>query len=122
MLHLTHHSFIHPHREAHLAYMKESARVVTAGPLFSLDDEEGTPIGSFVIFNADDEKSASDFVKNDPYAKAGLFKKTFVTQLAELDVTGQHLDSQWEKLQLDENRYYDPVHDLMVGWGLIKEQ
>ncbi len=60
-----------------------------------------------------------EFVKNDPYAKAGLFKETFVTQLAELDVTGQHLDRQWEKFQLEEN-HYDPVNDLMVGWGLLK--
>ena len=40
-------------------------------------------------------------MSNDPYAKAGLFKTTFVSQLAELDVTGQHLDRQWEKFQLE---------------------
>ena len=44
---------MHAHREAHLAYMRESGRVVTAGPLFSLDDEDGGPVGSLVIFNAE---------------------------------------------------------------------
>lgn len=48
-----------------------------------------------------DEADAAAFVDNDPYAKAGLFASTFVTQLAELDVTGQHLDRQWEKFQLE---------------------
>lgn len=48
-----------------------------------------------------DEEDAASFVANDPYAKAGLFQSSFVTQLAELDVTGQHLDRQWEKFQLE---------------------
>lgn len=48
-----------------------------------------------------DEEEAAAFVANDPYAQAGLFQSTFVTQLAELDVTGQHLDRQWEKFQLE---------------------
>lgn len=58
-----------------------------------------------------DEDDAAAFVANDPYAKAGLFKSTFVTQLAELDVTGQHLDRQWEKFQLEGKRVFT------VGWG-----
>lgn len=33
--------------------MRASQRVVTAGPLFSLDDEDGGPVGSLVIFNAE---------------------------------------------------------------------
>lgn len=107
-------------REAHLAYMRKSKRIVTAGPLFSLDAEEGSPVGSLVIFNAENLEEAGDFIENDPYAKAGLFKDSFLTQVAELDVTGQHLDREWEKYQLEEN-HYDPVHDLMVGWGLVKE-
>lgn len=48
-----------------------------------------------------DEAEAAAFVGNDPYAKAGLFRSSVVTQLAELDVTGQHLDRQWEKFQLE---------------------
>lgn len=43
-------------REDHLAYLRSSQRVVTAGPLFSLDDEDGDPIGSLVIFNAESEE------------------------------------------------------------------
>ncbi|GAB5029782.1 ycii-related domain protein [Nannochloropsis oceanica] len=106
-------------REAHLAYMRSSGRVVTAGPLFDLDAEDGSPVGSLVVFNAEDTEEARAFIADDPYVKAGLFGETFLTQLAELDVTGQHLDRQWEKYQMEEN-HYDPVHDLMVGWGLIK--
>jgi hypothetical protein len=74
-----------------------------------------------IIFNAMDEEEASVFVDNDPYHQAGLFQSVFVSQLAELDVTGQHLDRRWEKKQIDEQRYYDPVNELMIQWGLVKE-
>ena len=42
-------------RDEHLAYMRQSTRVVTAGPLRTLDDEDGAPVGSLVIFNAEDQ-------------------------------------------------------------------
>lgn len=108
-------------RESHLAFLRSSGRVVSAGPLFSLDDEDGSPVGSLVMFNAESLEEAHAFVAEDPYARAGLFQRSVVSQLCELDVTGQHLDTRWENFQVEENRYYDPVHELMVSWGLVKE-
>ena len=64
-------------REAHLAYVKTvtMARFRVGGPFLSSD---GTMIGSMIIVEADDPAHVAEFVKNDPYVKAGLFERTEV--------------------------------------------
>ena len=65
-------------RPDHLAYLKShdgtdsAVQVLIAGALRADDGE--TMIGSMVVMEADNKSMAEDFAKNDPYAKAGLFK------------------------------------------------
>lgn len=64
-------------REAHLAYVREwMSQIVVAGPLL---DEAGEPIGSMLLMEFPDYKSAVAFAAGDPYAKAGLFARVAVT-------------------------------------------
>lgn len=55
-------------RPAHLAYL-EASKVAFAGPFI----ENGSPVGSLVVIEADDLATAEEWAANDPYAKAGLF-------------------------------------------------
>jgi uncharacterized protein YciI len=64
-------------RPAHLAYLEQRlAQVVVAGPLL---DEAGEPIGSMLLMDFPDYRSAVAFAADDPYAKAGLFASVAVT-------------------------------------------
>ena len=64
-------------RAEHLAYLESMIdRVVLAGPLL---DDEGLPIGSMLLVNFPDRKSAVGFAADDPYARAGLFSSVAVT-------------------------------------------
>jgi uncharacterized protein YciI len=61
------------HREAHLrnlAPLAEQGRVLYAGPL--LDDAD-SPVGSVVVFTADDLATARRFAAGDPYVVEGVF-------------------------------------------------
>ena len=62
-------------REAHLAYVKATTHVQlrVAGPFL---DNDGKMIGSMLVVEADDPAHVAEFVKNDPYGKAGLFQST----------------------------------------------
>jgi hypothetical protein len=64
-------------REAHLAFVKatELVRFHVGGPFLS---PEGTMIGSMLIVETDDPAKLEEFVKNDPYGKAGLFQSVDV--------------------------------------------
>lgn len=57
-------------REAHLAYLDETA-AVHAGPFLN---ETGDMTGSLVVIEAADRAGAEAWAANDPYAKAGLFE------------------------------------------------
>ncbi|WP_448582872.1 YciI family protein [Thermaurantiacus sp.] len=64
-------------REAHLAYVRERMdQLLVAGPLL---DEAGEPIGSMLLIEFPDYRSAVTFAANDPYARAGLFASIAVT-------------------------------------------
>ncbi len=57
-------------RAAHLAYLKEAgSRLKFAGPVLGEDD---TARGSVFVIEAASETAARLFVRNDPYARAGL--------------------------------------------------
>ena len=62
-------------RPAHLAYLGES-KVACAGPFI----EDGSPVGSLVVIEADDLSAAEAWAANDPYAKAGLFETVEVCE------------------------------------------
>ncbi len=57
-------------REAHLAYVAETA-VFQGGPFL---DAEGDMCGSLVILDVETRAEAETWAENDPYAKAGLFQ------------------------------------------------
>jgi uncharacterized protein YciI len=64
-------------RPVHLAYLESAIdQVVIAGPLL---DDEGSPIGSMLLMEFPDRKSAVAFAAEDPYAKVGLFASVAVT-------------------------------------------
>lgn len=64
------------HREAHIAYRKGlGGRLQLAGPLLS---EEGKPMGSLVLLEADSLVEAKTIAHSDPYAAAGLFDQILV--------------------------------------------
>jgi len=73
-------------REAHLEWMRESGRVVMAGPL--LEPAEGadaagggSPVGSLLVVNGDDLAEVRDWAATDPYKHAGLFASVTVAPL-----------------------------------------
>lgn len=66
------------HRPAHLANLEPRAiagEVAFAGPLLSPD---GKPLGSLVVFQADDLASARRFAESDPYTRRGVFERVQV--------------------------------------------
>ena len=59
-------------REAHLAFAKNGpAHLHVAGPLL---DADGQMCGSLLIFETDDGAGFRDWIRDDPYAVAGLFE------------------------------------------------
>ena len=63
------------HREAHLANLEPldaQGRVRHAGPLL---DEDGQPVGSVILFEADDLAAARAFAAGDPYVAHGVFER-----------------------------------------------
>lgn len=64
-------------REAHLAYIRQTGKVVMAGPLL---DDDGAMCGSLVILDVADMAEAQMWAANDPYEKAGLFASVDLKQ------------------------------------------
>ncbi len=62
-------------REAHLAYLRETGAVRLAGPFLN---EQGEPVGSMLIVEAEDLAGAREFGAGDPYVAAGLFQSVDV--------------------------------------------
>jgi uncharacterized protein YciI len=56
-------------RDAHLAYMSASGLVRLGGPYLN---DNGDPIGSMIIVEAEDEAHVRRFMKDEPYNLAGL--------------------------------------------------
>ncbi|CAN5240539.1 YciI-like protein [soil metagenome] len=61
-------------RPEHVAYLTGlGGSLKAAGPF---TDDNGSPIGSLVIIEADNRDSAERIAGEDPYARAGLFAAT----------------------------------------------
>lgn len=63
------------HRDAHLAKLEPldmAGKVVHAGPLLG---EDGTPVGSLVVFEAPSLAEAEAIVAADPYVVCGVFER-----------------------------------------------
>ncbi len=63
-------------RERHLAYLAETEVVQFAGPFI----ENGAPIGSLLVVEAESREAASAWAASDPYALAGLFASVEVIE------------------------------------------
>ena len=60
-------------REGHFAHLKgHTDKIVLGGPFMS--DDGKNPIGSMLIFDAENLDEVETILQNDPYSKAGLFK------------------------------------------------
>jgi hypothetical protein len=62
------------HREAHLRHLAPldaAGRIVYAGPLLDVD----VPVGSVVVFDAEDLEAAQRIAAQDPYAVEGVFER-----------------------------------------------
>ncbi|MGD8327204.1 MAG: YciI family protein [Sphingomonadales bacterium] len=60
-------------RTQHLAHLEEAGDMLKfAGPLLNADC---VPIGSLLMFEAENAKAAWAFLDKDPYSKAGLFER-----------------------------------------------
>ena len=65
-------------REAHLAYAntgEKPVKVKLGGPYL---DEKGSMAGSLLIVDAPDRAAVDQFLRDDPYVKAGLFESVDV--------------------------------------------
>ncbi len=63
-------------RPSHLAYLAaRTIDIILSGPILS-DDEQ--MIGSMFVMSAPDRATVEAFLRDDPYAKAGLFESVHV--------------------------------------------
>jgi uncharacterized protein YciI len=70
------------HRPAHLAGLESLAsagRIRHAGPMLG---DDGTPIGSVVLFQAEDLADARAIAERDPYVSEGIFARYEVRETA----------------------------------------
>ncbi|MEE2526581.1 YciI family protein [Hyphobacterium sp. HN65] len=64
-------------RESHLTFLDTAGdRLKLAGPLLS---EQGEMIGSLLVVDFDTLEAVHDWLADDPYTKAGLFREVNVT-------------------------------------------
>ena len=66
-------------RPEHLAFLDANvSRLLAAGAKLSDDGE--TALGSTYILDTDDRKAAEEFIRSDPFSKAGLFGSVTITR------------------------------------------
>jgi uncharacterized protein YciI len=68
-------------REKHLQWLRESGRVLAAGPLQS-EDGEGESVGSLLIVSGDELGEVRGWAAADPYAAAGIFETVTIAPLS----------------------------------------
>ncbi|MBO9557435.1 MAG: YciI family protein [Caulobacter sp.] len=62
-------------RPTHLDYLNNSPNLKLAGALL---DDDGDPIGSIIVVEAEDKTTAQAQADNDPFTKAGVFESVEV--------------------------------------------
>lgn len=63
-------------RAAHLDFLHGSGKVTLAGPFI----DNGQPVGSLVVIEAEGMAEAQAFADADPYARAGLFASVTIRE------------------------------------------
>jgi uncharacterized protein YciI len=63
-------------RPAHLEYLNGMSEKIRAGGAFL--DEDGQPVGSMLIIEAEDQRAADAFTAGDPYRLEGVFEQVDV--------------------------------------------
>lgn len=64
------------HRDAHLAYVKETGKVQIAGPFLAADGE--TMTGSLIVLEAESMEEAKAWSAKDPYVLGDVFESVGV--------------------------------------------
>lgn len=60
-------------RKKHLSYLSSFKKnIILAGPI---EKKDLNPKGSIIILDFEEKKKVEEFLKNDPYTLANLFKK-----------------------------------------------
>jgi uncharacterized protein YciI len=62
-------------RPTHLDYLNNSQNLKLAGALL---DDDGNPIGSIIVVEAEDKAAAQAQADNDPFTAAGVFERVEV--------------------------------------------
>lgn len=74
-------------RPRHLEHLDRHAdRLLAAGPMLG---DDGTPIGSLILFDAEDRAEVDVFLAADPYAQADLFAEVEVRPWRKVFLAGQ---------------------------------
>jgi uncharacterized protein YciI len=60
-------------RDEHLAYLRGKTDMVKLGGAYL---EDGSPVGSMLVIEAEDRAAVEALMADDPYAKAGVFAST----------------------------------------------
>jgi uncharacterized protein len=67
-------------RADHIAYLKERAdQALLAGPMLSATGHER--LGSFTFLSIESADRAEQYIRNDPFTRAGLFASTRLVQV-----------------------------------------
>jgi uncharacterized protein YciI len=66
-------------RPVHLEYMTANLSKIL-GAFARVDDANTTVHGGVIIYESEDRSEVEDFVANDPFTKAGLFKSVTISR------------------------------------------
>ena len=84
-------------KEDCLEYLIRSERIIAAGPIHLptefKDDPSSTPVGDFLLFNAEDREEAVEFAENMPSVLKGLYGSMKIHKYNSLDVTGKFVST-----------------------------
>ncbi len=66
-------------RPVHLEYMTANVGKIL-GAFAQVDDANTTVHGGVIVYDSEDRAEVEDFVANDPFTKAGLFKNITISR------------------------------------------
>ncbi|MDE0595903.1 MAG: YciI family protein [Akkermansiaceae bacterium] len=78
------------HQTAHKKYLDDNKhRLLAAGAM--LRDDAVTAHGGILLVDTDNREEAEEFVRNDPFSKAGLFESLMITRWRKAFFDGERL-------------------------------
>ncbi|EME29662.1 uncharacterized protein Gasu_28860 [Galdieria sulphuraria] len=80
-------------RPQHRSWWQNETRVVSVGPMASLNDDSSSLIGSLFFVTGESVEQVQHWASQDPYAEAGLFQQVSVYQWKRVVENGQVVES-----------------------------